>query len=97
MFCLLPQEYEARLQALLKLAGELESGNYHSNEQIMKRSVIYLLYTYVQNFIVLMYVHKCHVRILFQIPIFIEYNLQRSCKALESIKLTCFNIICIST
>ena len=40
MFSLLSQEYEARLQALLKLAGELESGNYHSNEQIMKRSVI---------------------------------------------------------
>ena len=31
------QEYEARVHALMKLAGELESGNYHSKEQIMKR------------------------------------------------------------
>ena len=37
IYSVLSQEYEVRVHALMKLAGELESGNYHSKEQIMKR------------------------------------------------------------
>jgi len=40
LFILSTQEYEARLEAMLKLASELEAGNYHDKDQIMERCVM---------------------------------------------------------